>query len=268
MSDDSKTLTIQRPHLGGDPTIEATLIPIVIITLWFFAGLIIHPLLPMAVGFYAVALIRLGLLVVFMRQIHGKNISWALKNLGFIKPVVKPVLFGAMVAAAPMILSTVGLPLFLGYEITALRGWLVLFPVIVLGPGLFEEGLFRGYVFNHYITYSHFGWLKASFYSGILFSVSHFLNLFTSVNVISVFVSIAFAFPISFLFGFMFIRMAGNIWGCVSAHIIIDLVAGVFIISGTTLGLQLFTLSAAISLVVVFGFIMTGYFYPIAGRLP
>ncbi len=251
----------KKIHLGGNPTLEATLIPVIILSIWFAISIVLNPLLPPIIDFYVVSLLRFGLLVLFMRQVHGKDLKWAWRNLGFIRPVIKPVLFGLLISL-PMVLIYIGIPLITGRSLSLLAGWPYLLPVILVGPGLFEEGLFRGYVFNHYVTFSKMNWMKAAFFSGILFSLSHLINLLAGVALFSIFISITFAFPISFLFGYMFIKMSKNIWGCVSAHVAIDMVAGTVILSDNTIGLQMLLLFLSIIVIMPIGFILVNRFYP------
>lgn len=251
----------ERVHLGGSPTIEATLIPVVILSIWFATSLIIRAFLPPVIDFYVISLFRFGLLVLFMRQIHGKDINWALRNLGFIRPLLIPSLFGLLIVS-PMIVIYLGVPFITGRSISLVAGWPYLIPVTLVGPGLFEEGLFRGYVFNHYFTFSKMSWVKAAFFSGILFSFSHLINLLAGVALVNIFISIAFSLPISFLFGYMFIKMLKNIWGCVFAHFAIDMVAGTIVLSNNSVGLQMTILLLSIIAIMIIGFILVNRFYP------
>lgn len=251
----------EKVHLGGSPTFEATIIPVIILSLWFAISVAINPFFPPVVDFYVVSVLRFFLLVLFMRQIHGKDLKWAWKNLGFIRPILTPALFGLLIAL-PMAVIFLGIPLATGRSISLLPGWPYLIPAVLVGPGLFEEGLFRGYVFNHYFTFSKMGWVKASFFSGILFSLSHLINLITGVALFNIFISITFSFPISFLFGYMFIKMRKNIWGCVLAHTAIDMIAGTVILSDNTVGLQMALLVLSIVAIMITGFILVNRFYP------
>ncbi len=260
MAETTEAAPDEKVHLGGSPTFEATIIPVIILSLWIAISVAIKPFLPPVVDFYVVSMLRFGLLVLFMRQIHGKNLKWAWRNLGFVRPVVIPVLFGLLIVL-PMVAIFIVVPLATGRTISLLAGWPYLMPVILVGPGLFEEGLFRGYVFNHYFTFSKWSWVKASFFSGILFSLSHLINLHTGVALFNIFISLIFSFPISFLFGYMFIKMRKNIWGCVSAHVAIDMIAGTVIFSDNTVGLQMAILVLSIAAIMIIGFMLVNRIY-------
>lgn len=256
-----ETPVYERRHLGGHPSVEAVVVPVIIIFLWFFISLTVRLLLPLIIGFYAVAFFRFALLVILMSVIDGRGAWWALHNMGFKRPVIKSLLFG-LVVSVPMLIGTLSYIILSGRMVHLERGWPLFIPVLIVGPGFFEEGLFRGYIFNHFYTYSKLSWVRASLYSGIIFAISHLINVFAEATALDVFISVTFAIPVSFLFGFMFLRMAKNIWGCLSAHVALDAVSSVFVISGFG-GLQFAVLFLSLAAVIIVGFMLTEHQYPV-----
>lgn len=256
----------ERRHLGGHPSIEAVVVTFGILFLWFFLSLLIRPFFSPAAGFYVVGVIRFALLLVFMAAIDGRGDRWALRNMGFKRPLIKPILIGLAVTV-PMLIGILSYIVFSLRTVRLEPGWPLLIPFLIVGPGFFEEGLFRGYVFNHFYTYSKLGWFKSSLYSGLMFAFSHLLNLLSGLSTVDILISITFALPISFLFGFMFLRMGKNIWGCLAAHVAIDTLTSIFVIRGGLVGLQFAVLMLSLAAVVITGFLLVNHQYPLADEI-
>jgi membrane protease YdiL (CAAX protease family) len=85
-----------------------------------------------------------------------------------------------------------------------------------IGPGLFEEGLFRGVLFNEFSSVTR--WYFAALLTGIFFGPAHLANLIIGHNINEVLISIIAGLVMSFPIGYIFYKMKGNLWACVSFH--------------------------------------------------
>lgn len=241
---------------------EATIVPVAILITWYLASFIIHILFPRVFAFYAAAAFRFALLLGFMKMIDGRGFRWSLYNMGFKRPVIRPLLFG-LIIAVPMLIGTIIFTIVSGGMVQPAPGWQYLIPFLIIGPGFFEEGLFRGYVFNHFYTYANFRWWAAALFAGLIFAFSHLINLFSGLTAVDILISMTFALPVSFLFGFMFLRMRMNIWGCLSAHVAIDVVTGGFVIAPGNTALRLIVLILSLAATIAVGFKLTKNQYPL-----
>ncbi|MGB8953010.1 MAG: CPBP family intramembrane glutamic endopeptidase [Candidatus Aminicenantales bacterium] len=98
---------------------------------------------------------------------------------------------------------------------------------IFLGPGLFEEGLFRGLVFRRLLE--TMPWWKAGLYTGGLFAFFHLGNLALGYPLAQVLFQLLHVVLLSLLLGFLTWKLNGNIWACVAFHTINNFYAATLI---------------------------------------
>ncbi len=84
-----------------------------------------------------------------------------------------------------------------------------LFALSCFSVGLLEECIFRGvffYLLLVYLPKTKIGFLKAYFYSSLLFGVAHIFNLFSGADVFSTFLQVAYIVLTGGMFAFLFIK--------------------------------------------------------------
>jgi len=120
---------------------------------------------------------------------------------------------------------------------------------IFLGPGLFEEGLFRGLVFRQFME-KH-SWSKAGLYTGGFFAFFHLGNLSLGYSLNHVLFQLVHTFLMSLFVGYIVWKLNGNIWPSVAFHTIDNFYGATFI---TERDLQQHILS--FSLLNIFGLVI------------
>jgi membrane protease YdiL (CAAX protease family) len=135
--------------------------------------------------------------------------------VGLKKPFARPFLVGLLISLPFIFIWTAGCFVYnipIGFS---LRSFLPLF-LAFLGPGLWEEGVFRGIVFKEISSVSK--WYVAALLTGLFFGPAHIANLLIGHNLNEVFISLIAGFISSFPLGYIYYRMKGNLWICVSFH--------------------------------------------------
>ena len=155
---------------------------------------------------YAGRLILLfaGVLIFYTRRFSTVFPFLGLKNFS-----VKAFLAG-FIPSLPFILSWIGGCIVFDIPIRLSGHSLVMLFLAFIGPGLFEEGLFRGVLFNEIL--SVFKWHIAAVCTGIFFGLAHVANLLVGHNLQEIMISVAAGLIMSFPVGYMFFKMRGNLW--------------------------------------------------------
>ena len=170
--------------------------------------------------FYPLA-VYLGRLIIlfFLLSIFSSIKPFHLfESLGIKKNVILPFISGFIVAF-PFIFFWITGCIMNEVPIHFSTGSYLSFFFAFLGPGLFEEALFRGVLFNRLL--SVLNWWKAAFLTGIFFGPAHLVNFFVGHDIKEISISILAGFIMSFPFGFMYFRTKGNLWPCISVHFFI-----------------------------------------------
>jgi membrane protease YdiL (CAAX protease family) len=124
--------------------------------------------------------------------------------------------------------------------------------LIFLGPGLLEEGLFRGLVFRQFLEMTT--WLRAGLYSGGFFALTHLGNLVLGYPPRMVLNQMLHCVLVSILLGYIVWKLNGNIWACVAFHTFDNLYAAIFIADqDLQQNLVLFAILGILSLILAFG---------------
>ena len=168
-----------------------------------------------------------GLLVFVIRHIimfacilifYARDLRRVFSFIGLRTPFLRPV-FAGFICALPFVISWVGGSIFYGVPIGITDKSLLMFVIAILGPGLFEEGVFRGIFFNEASKVTK--WYFAALYTGIFFGLAHVANLIIGHNLQEVLISVTAGVIMSFPMGFMFYKMKRNLWACFSFHLFI-----------------------------------------------
>ena len=179
-----------------------------------FLGKIFPPFRSFGSGIliYAGRLILLfaGVFVFYTRKFSTVFSFLGLKNFSF-----KTFLAG-FIPSLPFILSWIGGCIFFDIPIRLSGHSLVMLFLAFIGPGLFEEGLFRGVLFKEILYVSK--WHIAALCAGIFFGPAHLANLLVGHNIQEVVLSLSAGFVMSFPLGYMFFRMRANLWTCAFFH--------------------------------------------------
>ena len=172
-------------------------------------------LAPPAITSVLILLIRLLILFAGIRIFYTHNFSNTFSFVGLKKPFTKPFLIGLLISLPFAIIWTAGCIIYkipIGFSA---RSFLALF-LAFMGPGLWEEGVFRGIVFREISSVSK--WYIAALLTGLFFGPAHIANLLIGHNLSEIFISLIAGFISSFPLGYIFYRMKGNLWTCVSFH--------------------------------------------------
>jgi membrane protease YdiL (CAAX protease family) len=183
----------------------------------------------------------IALVIAIQHRRSGGTWSEALHDLGLAWPHPRALLVG-LLGATPIFL-VYGLVFGVMGQSAALvpfAGLLLL--RFILGAGIVEELVFRGFVFRQMRRGRGF-WHAASL-SGAAFGLAHlfnFMNGFTLDIAVSVLASVILGFVLTFPAAALFERSGNHIWGFVVTHVIIDSI-NLFALAFTTpitLGLHL-----------------------------
>jgi membrane protease YdiL (CAAX protease family) len=158
---------------------------------------------------------RLILLFVGVFIFYTRNFFSVFSFLGMKKRFVKPFLAG-FIPSLPFIFSWIGGCIAFDIPIRLSAHSLVMLFFAFIGPGLFEEGLFRGVLFKEILGVSK--WYFAALCTGIFFGPAHLANLLVGHNISEVTISIVAGFIMSFPIGYMFFKMRANLWTCIFFH--------------------------------------------------
>lgn len=167
-----------------------------------------------AEGFF-VYFIRLLILFFGVLIFYSRNFSNTFSFLGLRKPFLKPFLAG-FIPSLPFILSWVIGCIIFNVPISFSSTSIIMLFFAFIGPGLFEEGLFRGVLFKELSSVTK--WFIAALLTGIFFGPAHLANLIIGHNINEVMISIIAGLVMSFPIGYIFYKMKGNLWTCVSFH--------------------------------------------------
>ena len=138
--------------------------------------------------------------------------------MGLKKKIIRPFLAG-FTASLPFVLSwVIGCVIYKVPIRFSMHSMLMLFMALI-GPGLFEEGLFRGVLFNNAANVTK--WYTAALITGLFFGPAHLSNLIIGHNINEILISVTAGFLMSFPIGFIFYKTKGNLWACVSFHFFI-----------------------------------------------
>lgn len=158
---------------------------------------------------------RLLILITGVFIFYTHKFSTVFSFLGMKKLSIKTLLAG-FIPALPFIVSWLGGSIAFDISIRISANSLLMLFLAFIGPGLFEEGLFRGILFKE-ISRIH-KWQRAALYTGIFFGPAHLANLLVGHNIREIIISTAAGFVMSFPIGYIFFKMRGNLWPCVFFH--------------------------------------------------
>jgi len=163
-------------------------------------------------------LIRLVLLVVAVMVFYPGRCDGVPVFLGLRRRWKRPLLAG-MLSAIPFVVSWVVGSILMGIPIRWHEGSIPAAAMAVLGPGLFEEGLFRGLLFHRVLQRTT--WFRAALITGLFFGPAHIANLLVGQNLQEIAISVVAGFVMSFPLGYLFYRTGCNLWGCIGLHVLI-----------------------------------------------
>lgn len=167
--------------------------------------------------FTSIVLLIIRLLILFFALclFYTRSFRAAFSFIGLKKPMMRPFLVGILLSLPFAVIWAGGCLIYnvpLGFSA---RSFFVLF-LAFLGPGLWEEGVFRGVLFKEISSVSK--WYTAALMTGLFFGPAHFANLLIGHNLNEVWISVLAGLISSFPMGYMFYRMKGNLWICVAFH--------------------------------------------------
>jgi membrane protease YdiL (CAAX protease family) len=163
---------------------------------------------------------RIIVLYIMVWIFYARSFKQVPGFLGFKQPFLRPFLFG-VILSIPIGLTTILLLLIKNIPISL--SVQSVFPgifIVFIGPGLFEEGLFRGLLFKQ--LSEKMRWWNAALFTGILFGLVHLMRIVTGAPIIRAASQTLIAFSVSFLFGYIFWKIKWNLWACVSLHTLVD----------------------------------------------
>ena len=191
------------------------IIYIIAITGFNFLGVKLFPSFRSFADGFFVYVVRLLILFFGVLIFYTRSFPNVFSFVGLRKPFAKPFLAGFL-PSLPFILSWVIGCIIFDVPISLSSKSFVMLFFAFLGPGLFEEGLFRGVVFKEISSATR--WYIAAVLTGIFFGPAHLANLIIGHNMNEVMISIIAGFIGSFPLGYIFYKMKGNLWTCVSFH--------------------------------------------------
>lgn|GEM_PF-2849710 len=175
---------------------------------------------------HALLITRLLALYTFAWCFYTKKFGEVPNFLGFKKRFFKPFLFGIVFSLPFAAILFPGLVM-AEIPITVSLASLLALLTVILGPGFFEEGLFRGLLFNELTKKMKWGW--AALISGLFFGPAHLAGLLFGWGLDEALAKTFFGLVSAFVFGYIFIKMKGNIWACFSLHFMLDSYVDCFI---------------------------------------
>lgn len=124
-------------------------------------------------------------------------------------------------------------PLFLGFAIIGdFNAELTLNYVVnmCLIAALFEEILFRGFIFGQLFRVGHLGFFWAALLPAVLFGLFH---IYQGYDFLSSLAAFGVTMLGSFFFSWMYVAWNYNLWVPISLHFFMNLAWGLFIVEGT-----------------------------------
>ncbi len=106
---------------------------------------------------------------------------------------------------------------------------ILLYAILCLGVGFFEEMAFRGCVFPIILQRRGNTWkdvFVSTVFSSLIFGVVHIVNLFVGADIVSVILQIGYSFLIGGMCSVILIK-THNIWYCVILHAVYNFCGGV-----------------------------------------
>lgn len=162
-----------------------------------------------------VYIVRLIILYMGVYIFYTGKFSKTFSFLGLRQPFLRPFITGFL-ASLPFIISWVIGGIIYKVPLSLSSTSIIMLFFAFIGPGLFEEGLFRGVLFNEFSSVTK--WYLAALLTGIFFGPAHLANLIVGHNINEVLISIVAGLVMSFPIGYIYYRMKGNLWACVSFH--------------------------------------------------
>jgi membrane protease YdiL (CAAX protease family) len=172
-------------------------------------------------------LIRIALLAAAVLVFYPGRDERVPVFLGLRRRWKRPLLAGVL-AALPFVVCWLLGSVLLDIPIRWHQDSLAMAAVAVLGPGLFEEGLFRGLLFHRVLART--SWFRAALVTGLFFGPAHAANLLVGQNLQEITISVVAGFVMSFPLGYLFYRTGRNLWGCIGLHVLIAGSMDVFIV--------------------------------------
>ena len=158
---------------------------------------------------------RLLILITSVFIFYTHKFSTVFSFLGMKRLSIKTLLAG-LTPSLPFILSWIGGSIALDVPVRFSVSSVLMLFLGFIGPGLYEEGLFRGLLFKEILHTCK--WQLAALYTGIFFGPAHLANLLVGHNIREIIISTAAGFVMSFPIGYIFFKMRGNLWPCVFFH--------------------------------------------------
>jgi membrane protease YdiL (CAAX protease family) len=201
---------MKRPRFAErHPYWFVAILEIVVIVVYFTAGIIAHFLNLSSLGLYGLANLGLTIIVAVLLTVMG---WW--KAVGFRSPDRRGDSLYFLLPFLPVFLNFIP-----GVEVTSFRYLLEVF-VIMLMVGFVEESIFRGLMLN---ALKVRGLWKAAIITTLLFGLTHALNVLAGKSLVEDVSQIFYAVGIGFAFAALVLR-TGILWPLVLAHWLINVI--------------------------------------------
>lgn len=152
------------------------------------------------------------------------------------------------------------LPLFIGFSILGKFNSEITLSVILhkcVLAAMFEEIVFRGFMFGQLFRYSKVGFFWAAFFPAVLFGLGH---IYQGYDIISTLAAFGITFIGALYFSWMYVEWNFNLWVPICLHFFMNLSWQLFIMDGTEVAagglisniLRVLSIALAIALTVVF----------------
>lgn len=167
------------------------------------------------------AFLRLIVLFGGIKLFTGASLSQISRDLGLRKVGPKHII-AALVIVAPVFVQSL-----YTYIANDAKDWGVDIATIIflfVGPGIFEESFFRGFIFNR-LRKGDMNWFLAALLTAVASAFVHLTNLFLGKEFPIVRNQIIFSALLTFMLCYFFTKTGGNIWGLIVVHALIDFIA-------------------------------------------
>lgn len=190
---------------------------------WYTAELLapLH-LQPKSLGRYVLKCI-LSLIPVAIILFLLHKPSAILESMGLRNSILKGLLFGLLFTT----------PLYIGFAIighvnTELTLYSILYYSLI--PALFEEILFRGFIFGQLFRVGKLGFFWAALLPAVLFGLFH---IYQGHDFLSSLAAFGVTMLGSFFFSWMYVAWVFNLWVPIFLHFFMNLAWGLFVVEGT-----------------------------------